>query len=359
MQPEQFFQTAKWMEGSGPHADIVISSRVRLARNLEGVAFPHLLSAEQAKVLVDKVDSAVNNPDVQQTAGPLQLFRLNEFPALDKQMLVEKHLISPQHAEPEGYKAVVLGPDAGVSIMVNEEDHLRIQCLLPALQLHEAWRLANILDDVLEKRLDLAFDEGIGYLTACPTNVGTGMRASIMLHLPALVMTKQAGKVLAALPHVGLAVRGLYGEGTEAVGNLFQISNQITLGQTEEEIINNLSAVTKQIIDQERAARDLLQAQTGMQLADRVNRAYGTLAYARIISSQEALVALSQVRLGIDMKIIKGVDPRMLNQLMVTIQPAGLQNMVGREMEPFERDVQRANMIRQYLKTNTIDHGGI
>ncbi|MHB1419435.1 MAG: protein arginine kinase [Bacillota bacterium] len=359
MLPENIFQNAKWMEGSGPNGDIVISSRVRLARNIEGVPFPHLLSDEQAKVVVDKVDAVINDQDIQQTTGLLQLLRLSELSALDKQILVEKHLISPQHAEPDGYKAVVLGPDAVISIMVNEEDHLRIQCLLPALQLHETWRLAEAIDDALENKLDLAFDEDYGYLTACPTNVGTGIRASVMLHLPALVMTKQVGKVLTALPQVGLVVRGLYGEGTEAVGNLFQISNQITLGQNEEEIINNLSAVTKQIIDQERAARELLQEQTGLQLADKVNRAYGTLAYARIISSQEALIALSQVRLGLDTKIIKGVEPRILNQLMVMIQPAGLQKMVGREMEPFERDVQRANVIRQYLIDNTRDHGGV
>ena len=233
--------------------------------------------------------------------------------------------------------------------MVNEEDHLRIQLLLPACSRMKR-RMANVLDDALEETLDYAFDESRGYLTTCPTNVGTGLRASLMVHLPALVMSKQAGKILNALSHVGLAVRGFYGEGTETAGNLFQISNQITLGLTEEEIINNLSSVAAQLIDQEKAARQALLKDYGRQLEDKVFRAYWILSLARIFSSDEALSILSHLRLGIDLGLIKEVDSRILNELMVLIQPAMLQGKYGRQMSPYERDLKRAEAIQDKLK---------
>ncbi|KKM12745.1 ATP:guanido phosphotransferase [Clostridiales bacterium PH28_bin88] len=342
---------SKWMEGSGPHSDIVITSRIRLARNLEEVPFPHIGEKAQQQV-VNAVKKAVAAAEVERQVGKLEFISMNELPPLERQILVEKHLISPQQAQPGGQKAIVLREDEAISIMVNEEDHLRVQCLYPALQLHEAWRLANTLDDALENKLNFAFDERQGYLTTCPTNVGTGLRASVMMHLPALVMTKQAGRVLSALSQVGLAVRGLYGEGTEAIGNLFQVSNQITLGQNEEEIINNLSSVVKQIIDQERSSREVLMRESRVHLEDRVGRAYGTLTNARIISSQEALSLMSEIRMGIDLKLVKGVDARVLNELLVTIQPAFLQHSAGQEMESFERDVFRAKVIRQRLTGN-------
>jgi protein arginine kinase len=339
---------SKWLEGSGPHADIVISSRIRLARNLADLPFPHMSEEAQQQAL-ESVDEALKDGSREPLFGQLQLIRLGELGTIDRQLLVEKHMISPQHAQPGGYKAVLLNQDETLSIMVNEEDHLRIQCLLPALQLNEAWRLCNELDNVLEGHLSYAFSETMGYLTACPTNVGTGLRASVMVHLPALVMTKQAARVLTALSQVGLAVRGLYGEGTEAIGNIFQISNQITLGQTEEEIIHNLSAVAKQIIDQERCAREILLRDNRLQLEDRVYRAYGTLSHARIISSQEALALMSESRLGIDLKLITGLDARIFNELLLTIQPAYLQKAAGAKLEPGNRDVKRAALIRNSL----------
>lgn len=345
-----FLAKSKWMEGSGPHADIVISSRIRLARNLKGIPFPQLLGEQQLMEVAAKIRKAIESPHVAKQLGNLEYISLDALTPLDRQILVEKHLISPQLAEGGGAKAVVLGNEEAISIMVNEEDHLRIQCILPALQLHEAWRIANTVDDALEHELDFAFAERCGYLTSCPTNVGTGLRASVMLHLPGLVLTKQAGKILAALSKVGLTVRGLYGEGSEAVGNLFQVSNQITLGQPEEEIISNLSSVSKQLIEQELAAREALLNEWGLQLEDRVGRAFGTLTNARILSSEEAIGLLSELRLGLDLRLIKGIDPRIINQLMVIIQPASLQKIYGTAMPPQERDVKRAELISTKLR---------
>lgn len=340
---------SKWMEGSGPHADIVISSRIRLARNLKGTRFPQSLNQRQLQEVAGKVKQVVFSPYVQNNLGRLTFINLRELTPLERQILVEKHLISPQLAQDSEGRACVLNNDEAISIMVNEEDHLRIQCLLPALQLFETWRLANTVDDCLEQELDFAFDERLGYLTSCPTNVGTGLRASVMLHLPGLVLTNQVNDVLSALSKVGLTVRGLYGEGSQALGNLFQVSNQITLGQPEEEILSNLSTVCKKLIEQELAARDYLQKESPLQLSDRVGRSFGILTNAQIMSSKEALGLLSDVRLGINLRLIKGIDERILNQLLVQIQPAILQKFYGREMSPQERDVKRAELIRNKL----------
>jgi protein arginine kinase len=341
---------SKWMEGSGPYSDIVIASRIRLARNLAGLPFPTVMGRREAQEVVERVAGACKTGAVQAVAGKMEVIRLEELTVLERQILVEKHLISPQHAQNDGYKAVVLNPEESVSLMVNEEDHLRLQVLLPALQLHESWRLATAVDDAMEAYLDFAFDEERGYLTACPTNVGTGLRASVMLHLPGLVISRQARRVLSALSHVSLTVRGLYGEGTEAAGNLFQVSNQVTLGRSEEEIISNLVSVTKQLIEEEKSAREMLLREAGSQLEDRVGRAFGVLSHARVISSAEALQLLSDVRLGLDLRLIKGVDPRVVTELMVAIQPAYLQGLAGREMDPQERDRERAALIRRRLK---------
>ena len=263
--------------------------------------------------------------------------------------MVEKHLISPQHAQSHGPKGVIIKDDESVSVMVNEEDHLRIQCLLSAMQLNEAWSLADKIDDVLEQSLDFAFDKDKGYLTSCPTNVGTGMRASVMLHLPGLVLTRQGYQVFATMGQIGLTVRGMYGEGSEALGNLFQISNQVTQGLTEEEIISHLNSVTLQVVDQERNARQMLHQEAKEQLEDRVWRAYGVLSNARSISSQEAMELLSELRLGIDMKIIQDIDPKVFNKLMVSIQTSFLQKKIQTDMQSPQRDIIRATTIREIL----------
>lgn len=337
----------KWMEGTGPYAQVVISSRVRLARNLAGVPFPHLQSEESGRQVLEKVREAAGDADGQRQIGELQFVALEELSPLDRQILVEKHLISPQHAGENGTaRGLVLRDDEAVSIMVNEEDHLRIQVLFPALQLEEAWELAGRVDDVFESRLNYAFDEKYGYLTSCPTNVGTGLRASVMVHLPALAMTRQASRVFTALAKLGFVVRGLYGEGTEAKGHLFQISNQITLGPREEEIIGNLTSISRQVIEQEELCREELRREGFAQLEDMVYRSYGILTNACIISSDEAMIHLSNLRLGLAMGILKNVDLRKLNELLVETRPAFLQKKAGKEIDAFHRDLKRAEIIR-------------
>ncbi|AFV10618.1 guanido phosphotransferase ATP [Thermacetogenium phaeum DSM 12270] len=340
----------KWMEGKGPYASIVISSRVRLARNLVDYPFPHVQNRDAGKKVAFLVRDAVLDPRFRQQVGGVDFVFLNELSPLDRMVLVEKHLISPQHAAEEGpERGLALSDDEAVSIMVNEEDHLRIQVLFPALQLEEAWELASGVDDALESRLEYAFDERYGYLTCCPTNVGTGLRASVMVHLPAVAMTNQANRLFTALSKLGFVVRGLYGEGTEARGNLFQVSNQITLGPSEEEIIGNLASVCRQIIEQEEMAREKLRKDALTQLEDMVFRSYGILSNAYIISSEEAMVHLSNVRLGLDMGLLRNVNIRKLNELLVEIRPAFLQKLAGEEIDAFKRDFKRAEIIRSAL----------
>ncbi|NLB73090.1 MAG: protein arginine kinase, partial [Firmicutes bacterium] len=315
-----------WMSTNAPHTDVALSSRVRLARNLGNIPFPNQASQADLARVTEKVEKAVSQgPELSR----LEVMRLSEAPVLDRHILAEKHLISPQHAEGRENCLAIISEDESVSVMVNEEDHIRIQTLLPGLQLGEAYQLADNVDDLLESKLDYAFDEQIGYITACPTNVGTGLRVSIMVHLPALVVTGQVRAVLSAVSNLGIAVRGLYGEGTEASGNMFQLSNQVTLGRSEQELIENLHAVTMQVIEQERATRKKLILEMPEQLEDRVQRAYGILCHARLMTSQEALKLLSDAKLGVELQLISGVDGETLNELMVITQPAYLQKLAG------------------------------
>jgi protein arginine kinase len=254
-----------WMSTNAPHTDVALNSRVRLARNLGDIPFPNQASPTDLARVAEKVEKAVSQvPELSR----LEVMRLSEASVLDRHILAEKHLISPQHAEGAENRLAIIADDESVSVMVNEEDHIRIQTLLPGLQLGEAYQLADNVDDLLESKIDYAFDEQIGYITACPTNVGTGLRVSIMVHLPALVVTGQVRAVLSAVSNLGIAVRGLYGEGTEASGNMFQLSNQVTLGRSEQELIENLHAVTMQVIEQERATRKklILEMQTETQI---------------------------------------------------------------------------------------------
>ncbi|TCS81581.1 protein arginine kinase [Tepidibacillus fermentans] len=338
---------SEWMKGNGPESDIVISSRVRLARNLKNYPFPTLATDSQAISVVEEVRKALDQREMKNISH-FELIQLEDMTELQKRVLVEKHLISPNLAQDSRKGAVVLSENESISIMVNEEDHLRIQCLYPGLQIYDAWKMASRIDDIFEAELDYAFDEKRGYLTSCPTNVGTGIRASVMVHLPALVISGQINRIISAITQVGLTVRGIYGEGSEALGNIFQISNQITLGQSEEDIIENLYGVVKQIIDHEKQARSLLLRDSRIQIEDRVGRAYGTLLHAKIIDSKEAMGRLSDVRLGIDLKMIDSISPNIFNELMVLIQPGFLQHYAG-EMTPFERDIKRAEIIRRKL----------
>jgi protein arginine kinase len=341
---------SKWMEGTGPFSDIVISCRVRLARNVQGLPFPHLMQDSQAEDLLQRLRQALANQGARSADHRMTLYRLRDLAVLDRHVLVEKHLISPQHARNVAHGAVILRGDEAVSVLVNEEDHLRIQCLFPALQLEQAWQLASNVDDLLERKLEYAFSPDRGYLTACPTNVGTGLRASVMLHLPALVMSNQAGRLHSSIVKLGFMVRGIYGEGTEALGNIFQFSNQITLGRSEVDIIENLRSVTAQIIEQERSARELLRKEMRHQLEDRVWRAYGILTHARVLSSAEAVQLLSDVRLGKDLGILTGLTSAGLTELLVMTRPGYLQKLADRQLSAAERDVQRARLIREKLR---------
>ncbi|MEG3067844.1 MAG: protein arginine kinase [Syntrophaceticus schinkii] len=340
----------KWMEGKGPHASIVISSRVRLARNLNDYNFPHLQDDESGRKVMELAKDALTAQEVQELVDGIEFMSLEELSPLDRLILMEKHLISPQLADGEGpCHGIALSEDEAVSVMVNEEDHLRLQVLFPALQLKEAWNLASKVDDLLESRLDFAFDEQYGYLTCCPTNVGTGLRASVMMHLPAIAMTNQANRFFMSLSKLGFVVRGLYGEGTQAKGNLFQVSNQITLGLSEEELIGNLTSVSRQIIEQEQLARDEMRKESLAQLEDMVFRSYGILTNAYIISSEEAVAHLSNVRLGLDMGLLRDVQFRKLNELLVETRPAFLRKLAGKEIDAFNRDFKRAELIRNSL----------
>lgn len=341
---------SKWMEGSGPAADVCLSTRVRLARNLRDLPFTHAASPAQLEAVLKAAVEATKELNRFGFLGRVDMYRLSDVPPLERRVLVEKHLISPQHAEDVKHKALILSHDETVSIMVNEEDHLRIQCLFPALHLDEAWELASRVDDAMEQKLDLAFGEEVGYLTACPTNLGTGLRASLMVHLPGLVLTNQVGRVLHSASQLGLAVRGLYGEGTDAAGNIFQVSNQVTLGRSEQEIVAHLKAVVGQIINQERSARQVLQRESKHHLEDRIFRSYGVLRNARIMTSEEAMKLFSDVRLGVDLGFIDGLSQQTLNEFLVITRPAYLQKQAGHELTAFDRDVRRAELIRARLR---------
>ena len=337
---------SEWMKGEGPESDIVISSRVRIARNLREYPYPMLATNQQSGEVLELTSKVLDHEEFS-TISNFSLVPLSQLNELEKMVLVEKHLISPNLANESRNGAVILSENESISIMVNEEDHLRIQCLCPGFQIKEAWDLANQIDDIFETYLDYGYDEKRGYLTSCPTNVGTGIRASVMMHLPALVLTQQINRILSAVTQVGLTVRGLYGEGSEALGNLFQISNQITLGQSEDEIIDNLFSVAKQIIEHERAARQKLMLESKFRIVDRVNRSLGILSYAGIMDSKEAAQRFSDVRLGIDLGIITDVPANVLNELLVMTQPGFLQQYAGEKLSADERDIRRAQLIRE------------
>ncbi|RNB78941.1 protein arginine kinase [Brevibacillus nitrificans] len=358
MSQQQFMQNpwSNWMKGEGPDSDIVISTRLRIARNLRQHPFPLLATDSQGEEVVRKV-TEVAESDAMRKRHHLQVLQMDQVNPLEKRVLVEKHLISPHLAEESRKGAVLLSTDESVSIMVNEEDHIRIQVLLPGFRLNEAWEIGTKIDDIFEKNLNYAFDETRGYLTSCPTNVGTGIRASVMLHLPALVMTQQISRILQAINQVGLVVRGIYGEGSEALGNLFQLSNQVTLGMSESDILSNLYGVARQIIEQERVARTYLLEHTRVSLEDRIFRSYGILMYARTVESKEAAQRLSDVRLGIDLGVIPDVSPLVLNELLVTTQPGFLQQHAGQKLTPDQRDERRARLIRERI-TDRQEHSG-
>lgn len=337
---------SNWIDGIGPHNDIILSSRVRLARNLNNTPFPGILDRESGTAIIRKI---YNDETKNDTFSGYKYYSMQDSSLTDRYVLVERHLISPNLAAQGSIGAALISQDETISIMLNEEDHIRIQTVLPGLQIKEAWKISSDMDDKIESKVDYAFDERLGYLTSCPTNVGTGMRASVMVHLPGLNLSNNINKILHAVTQFGLTIRGIYGEGTEFVGNIFQISNQITLGRTEEETVDSLTGITKQIIDKEKDARAMLFENNRMVIEDKVWRAWGILTNARTISGQETMKLLSDIRLGIDMGILKNIPSDILNKIMVSTNNASLQKQAGIELNTMERDTIRAEEIRKLL----------
>ncbi len=342
--------SGEWLKGSGPESDIVISSRIRLARNLADFPFISRTTesdrAEIEKGVRTRIDALLQTGSL----SPDTLFiNVGDISEVDRQFLVERQLISRELSESEGARAAVIDPSERFSVMINEEDHLRFQVMQSGLDLTSAWEKINDLDDLIEEQLTYAFSDKLGYLTACPTNVGTGVRVSVMLHLPALVITRQIEKVFKSLQKINLAVRGLYGEGSQAMGDFYQVSNQITLGLTEEELTKKVADVVPVLIDYERQAREFLVRESQETLHDRVSRAYGILRTAQTISSEETMHLLSSVRMGINLGLISDLEIPTVNKLFVHTQPAHLQKLSGVELDAADRNIERATYLRRHL----------
>lgn len=332
---------------SGPSDKIVLSSRVRLARNLKQFPFPGTGKKSDRLKVLDVLRPAVERlPEMAERFSDT----LDNLSPMDKQILVERHLVSREHAAKGAGSGVVLNREETLCVMINEEDHLRMQSLRPGLQLREAWRTLDKVDSSLEGPLDFAFSFDLGYLTACPTNLGTGIRVSAMLHLPALVLSEQINQIIQAVNKLGLAVRGLYGEGTEALGNVFQVSNQMTLGETESDIVERINKVLAQLIDHEENARASLLEKKPSMLFNHIGRAYGIVANAHCISSKETMNLLSLMRLGVDLGLFPGVQRSLVDELFVITQPAHLQLGLSEKLSAEERDLARADMLRERLK---------
>ena len=330
----------------GPSNKIVLSSRVRLARNLATTPFPGWAKksarVETFKHIRDNVMEVEPMRDSFHTG-------MEDLSTLDKQILVERHFISREHAAKAAGSGMVLSRDEALCVMINEEDHLRMQALLPGLQVDKAWMAIDRFDTALESGLDYAFCKRRGYLTACPTNLGTGIRVSAMLHLPGLVLSEQINQIIQAVNKLGLAVRGLHGEGTEALGNVFQVSNQMTLGETESDIVERLNKVLLQIIDHEENARAKLLENKAKMVYNHIGRAYGILANSHSISSKETMNLLSLFRLGIDLNLFPGSKPALTEELFIITQPAHLQKTRTDKLSAEKRDILRANLLRDCL----------
>jgi len=331
----------------GPHDRIVMSSRVRLARNLKDSAFPGWAKKNERVKVLETIRPAVESLPQMKDAFSEAMDNLG---ALDRQILVERHLISREHAAKSAGSGLVLNSEETFSVMINEEDHLRMQALRPGLQLKQAWAAIDEFDSSLEKKLDFAFDPDIGYLTACPTNLGTGIRVSAMLHLPGLVLGEQINPIIQSVNKLGLTVRGLYGEGTEALGNVFQVSNQMTLGENEAMIVERLEKVLAQIIEHEENARQTLLERKPKTVYNHIGRAYGILANAHSITSKETMNLLSLLRLGVDLALFPGTERSLVDELFLITQPAHLQKQFSDKLSAEERDLMRADMVRERLK---------
>lgn len=331
-----------WLDDS---SDIVISSRIRLARNLKEFPYSTKYTSDDREKISQQIESVLKRISILRDTV---FIKIDELSLLDRYFLMERHLVSQDFVKGNNC-AVVISPDESISIMINEEDHLRMQSIIAGVKIEEAWNIIDNLDDELSKYLDYAFSSQWGYLTSCPTNLGTGLRVSCMVHLPAIVLTKRINKILELLSKLSLNVRGLFGEGTDIIGSFFQISNQVSLGITEEALCDNLREVIIQIKDQEMSSREYLQKKHKVSLEDSIWRAWGILSNCRLINTKETLQYLSLLRLGVDLGIIKQIERKDINALFIIIQPAHLQKLVGKELEEGERDIVRANILRKRL----------
>lgn len=339
---ELFAKDSYWMkEVSLP---IVLSTRIRLARNIAGHVFPHAMNDEEALTVEKEISGFLEGSNL--AGEKISYFSLNQLANVEKEVLIEKHLISPAFAQMNSGRGVAVSENHKLSIMVNEEDHLRIQVLMPGNNLAEALQIANEIDDYLEEHLDIAYKDKFGYLTSCPTNVGTGLRVSVMVHLPALVLNNQIQQVLGALAPLGLAVRGLYGEGSRAFGNIFQISNQVTLGKGEEDTLTHLEAVARQLVEHELQARELLKKEAPLIIEDKVWRARGILENARLLTSEETFSLLSEDRLGMDMGILPKVSAGFVSLLVNSLHGC-LQYQTDKPLDGHFINYARANFIRK------------
>lgn len=337
----------EWLRGIGPESDIVMSSRIRLARNLSDYPFIRRCTDIDRANIESTVRERLCKDE---NLSDLTFINVADLETLDRQFLVERQLISREHAEADGARAVAIDDGERVSLMVNEEDHLRIQVMKSGFDLDSAWDHIDSVDNHIESHLNYAFHEKLGYLTACPTNVGTGVRVSVLVHLPALVITHQIEKVFRSLQRINLVVRGLYGEGSQATGDFYQVSNQITLGKSEPELVKQVSDVVPVIIDYERKARDFLINENQHDLFDQVSRAYGTLQNAQQITSEETMYLLSRVRMGINLGLIGDLEIPTINKLFMHTQPAHLQKIRQLPLDTSQRNIERANYLHNQLK---------
>ena len=340
-------RSAAWLTGEGKYSEIVISSRARLARNLQNILFTEKASETQQEEVINRVREAYNSTRLMNDAHFYDVLKMDK---LDLRFLAERRLISEDFAEGENRRGLLFSDDEKTSIMINEEDHIRMQVIFPGFSLDQAWYTICQINQEVSEHLDYAFSERFGYLTACPTNVGTGVRFSVFIHLPVLIFTKEIDKMFSEMIPAGIAVRGFYGEGSKVAGNLFQISNQYTLGWTEQGILDRVVPLIEVFIDREYKARERLMQDQHIVIEDKVFRAIGILTKAKILPSMEFLDLLSALRLGVDMNIIKGIDRKLFNELMVMTQPAHIQKMEGKILNEIERDVVRADIVRKKLK---------
>ncbi len=327
-------------------SNVVISTRVRLARNLKDYPFPCKLSAQGREEVIEKVRDAVQNGN-SVLAKDFSFIKMSALDPRQSVSLVEKRLVSPEFISDTAGRALLLSSDESLSVMINEEDHIRLQVITKGLTLDEAFDTADKLDTLLDERLEFAFDEKLGYLTQCPTNLGTGMRASVMLHLPALEKSRAVSRIAGNLSKLGLTIRGAHGEGTEPKGALYQLSNQVTLGISEQAAIENLKNITSQLVAQEEQARERLCRSVEVQ--DAVARSLGILRYAKVMTHDEALKLLSNVRLGVVSGQITDVDTAVIDRLMTEVEPATLSVRANKNLTPQERDLERARLIQQEL----------